>query len=118
MVRRFGIGIAVVLVILLIACWPIGVFGGNVRVVDPGRVYRSATITGVSLFLHNVVGFGLATTVAGLLVDHMKVVGIQHPYTVALVVIACFPAMGAPFALLVGRPGNGGPLGAPIHDAA
>ena len=79
---------------------------------------QRATITGVSLFLHNVVGFGLATTVAGLLVDHMKVVGIQHPYTVALVVIACFPAMGAPFALLVGRPGNGGPLGAPIHDAA
>lgn len=39
--------ITVVLFAILIAiCWYIGVFGGNVRVIQPGRAYRSAQLTG------------------------------------------------------------------------
>lgn len=46
--RPIGISLAVVAVILLFL-WYIGVFGGNVRVVSPGRVYRSAQLTGRNL---------------------------------------------------------------------
>jgi len=44
--KRFAIGTAAfLLVALLMACY-IGVFGGNVRAVVPGKVYRSAQLTG------------------------------------------------------------------------
>lgn len=32
--------------LLIAALWNIGVFGGNVRTIEPGRAYRSSTLTG------------------------------------------------------------------------
>ncbi len=45
---------ALIVMALLLACilallWYVGVFGGNVRVVVPGKVYRSAQLTGNTL---------------------------------------------------------------------
>lgn len=45
--RRIA-GALVTLLILLSICWWIGVFGGNVRTVAPGLVYRSAQLSGAN----------------------------------------------------------------------
>ena len=49
--RRYrAVGSVIVLTLsLVLFLWYIGVFGGNVRTVVPGRVYRSAEITGDTL---------------------------------------------------------------------
>lgn len=48
--RRTAFPVAcVVIAAILLFLWYIGVFGGNVHTVDPGRVYRSAQITGRNL---------------------------------------------------------------------
>lgn len=48
--RRRALAVtAVVLTCLLLFLWYIGVFGGNVRAVVPGKVYRSAQLTGRNL---------------------------------------------------------------------
>lgn len=44
--KRFLLGSIFVFLLLIALLWWIGVFGGNVRVVVPGRVYRSAQLTG------------------------------------------------------------------------
>jgi protein tyrosine phosphatase (PTP) superfamily phosphohydrolase (DUF442 family) len=43
---RLLLGFILVFLLLVALLWWIGVFGGNVRVVVPGRVYRSAQLTG------------------------------------------------------------------------
>lgn len=44
--RRIGRALALFFLILITFLWYIGVLGGNVRVVDAGRVYRSSQLTG------------------------------------------------------------------------
>ena len=44
--RRAAKVTVVILAILIAFCWYIGVFGGNVRAIQPGRAYRSAQLTG------------------------------------------------------------------------
>ena len=46
--RRIAAALTVLLCILLLLCY-MGVFGGNVRVVEAGRVYRSGQLTGVGI---------------------------------------------------------------------
>ena len=46
--RRRLLCFVLVLVILVIFLCCIGVFGGNVHAIQPGRAYRSATLTGVN----------------------------------------------------------------------
>jgi len=45
--RRTSMALGVLLLLVMLL-WYIGVFGGNVRVVVPGKVYRSAQLTGNS----------------------------------------------------------------------
>lgn len=40
---------AVIVAVVLLFLWYLGVFGGNVHVVSPGKVYRSAQLTGHNL---------------------------------------------------------------------
>lgn len=47
--RKVAVGFLVFLVAVLLLLWYIGVFGGNVREVVPGRIYRSAQLTGRNL---------------------------------------------------------------------
>lgn len=47
-IRRVLVVALLLLLIVFIGCWIVGVFGGNVRVVDKGKLYRSATLTGVN----------------------------------------------------------------------
>ncbi|RYG33140.1 hypothetical protein EON81_18945 [bacterium] len=47
--RRWQFVLAIVLTLVLSLLWWVGVFGGNVREVDPGRLYRSAQLTGDTL---------------------------------------------------------------------
>src|SRR5450432_2641447 len=46
--RRRLLYAGLIFAILFIMLWCIGVFGGNVRTIQPGRAYRSATITGLN----------------------------------------------------------------------
>lgn len=48
-IRRALVAGALLVALLLLFLWYIGVFGGNVRTVAPGRVYRSAQLTGAHL---------------------------------------------------------------------
>ena len=47
--RRVFTGVTALAALVLPALWDIGVFGGNVRTVVPGQVYRSAQLTGGNL---------------------------------------------------------------------
>ena len=48
--RRLSVWVmlAVALLVLITGLWIIGVFGGNVRTIQAGRAYRSATLTGMN----------------------------------------------------------------------
>src|SRR5436309_192467 len=46
--RRFVIGFGLFLLLVITGLWVIGVFGGNVRTIEPGRAYRSSTLTGLN----------------------------------------------------------------------
>jgi protein tyrosine phosphatase (PTP) superfamily phosphohydrolase (DUF442 family) len=47
--KQILLGVVLFLMSVLLLLWYIGVFGGNVREVEPGRVYRSAQLTGRTL---------------------------------------------------------------------
>ncbi len=47
-VRRTVIGASLAIALVLAGFCYIGVFGGNVHTIEPGRAYRSATLTGMS----------------------------------------------------------------------
>lgn len=47
--KRVAVGVVVGLAAILLLLWYIGVFGGNVRTVTVGKVYRSAQLTGINL---------------------------------------------------------------------
>jgi len=47
--KRIAVGTASAFTAIFLLLWYIGVFGGNVRTVDEGQVYRSAQITGSHL---------------------------------------------------------------------
>jgi hypothetical protein len=49
LLRRVFLGACAFLVFVSLALWYIGVFGGNIRVVSPGKVYRSAQLTDSNL---------------------------------------------------------------------
>lgn len=44
--RRAAMAVGVLFLFLIVFLWLIGVFGGNVRTIAPGRAYRSSTLTG------------------------------------------------------------------------
>jgi protein tyrosine/serine phosphatase len=46
--RRLLLVSSLLFIMLVAILWSIGVFGGNVRAIEPGRAYRSATLTGVN----------------------------------------------------------------------
>src|SRR4051794_39667379 len=45
-VRRVGLTLGLLFLLLIVLLWIIGVFGGDVRTIVPGRAYRSSTLTG------------------------------------------------------------------------